>query len=73
MRKTTVYLPDDLKRRLEAAAREQGRAEADLIRDAIANAVGSAAPLPRVPLVAAGLGNSRVAANADDFLDGFGQ
>jgi len=73
MRKTTVYLPDELKRRLEAAAREQGRAEADLIRDAIADAVGSAAPRPRIPLVATGLGNPRVAADADELLDGFGQ
>ena len=33
MEKTTVYLPDELKRALRRAARSTGRSEADLIRE----------------------------------------
>ena len=35
MRKTTVYLPDELKADLERTAGVTGRSEADLIRDAV--------------------------------------
>lgn len=35
MHKTTVYLPDDLRAELEAAARASGESQADLIRVAI--------------------------------------
>jgi predicted transcriptional regulator len=35
MNKTTVYLPDDLRRSLKAAARRRGRPEADLVREAL--------------------------------------
>ena len=34
--KTTVYLPDDLKRALEVEAAASGRSEAEIIREAIA-------------------------------------
>jgi hypothetical protein len=33
MVKTTLYLPDELKRQIEYAAREQGRSEAEVIRE----------------------------------------
>jgi predicted DNA-binding protein len=39
MRKTTLYLPDELKERVETVARMEGRSEAEVIRDAIAAAV----------------------------------
>jgi plasmid stability protein len=42
--KTTVYLPDDLKRALEVEAAASGRSEAEIIREAIAARVGSARP-----------------------------
>ena len=35
MRKTTVYLPDQLKDRLSRLAVDSGRSEADLIREGI--------------------------------------
>jgi hypothetical protein len=35
VRKTTVYLPDDLKRELERTASATGRSEAELIQDAV--------------------------------------
>lgn len=35
MKKTIVYLPDDLKAALERAANREGRGEGDLIRQAV--------------------------------------
>ncbi len=35
VRKTTVYLDEDLRRALARAARVQGRSEAEIIRDAL--------------------------------------
>jgi metal-responsive CopG/Arc/MetJ family transcriptional regulator len=35
MQKTTVYLPDDIRRGLDGAARDTGRSQAELIRDAL--------------------------------------
>jgi precorrin-2/cobalt-factor-2 C20-methyltransferase len=47
VRKTSVYLPDALKRRLTAAAESAHRSEADLVREAIEQRVtGSSAPAP---------------------------
>jgi hypothetical protein len=71
MTKTTVYLPDDLKRALTTAARRQHRSEADLLREAVARLVGEApAPAPRLPLFR-GTGPS-IAADIDRALHGFG-
>lgn len=36
MVRTTIYLPEDLKAALEARARTDGRTEADIIREALA-------------------------------------
>lgn len=35
MKRTTVYLPDDLKARLEAAAKTRGVTEAEIVRQAV--------------------------------------
>lgn len=35
MKRTTVYLPDELKQAIEERARRDGRSEADLIREAL--------------------------------------
>ena len=65
--KTTVYLPDDLKRALEVGAAASGRSEAEIIREAIAARVGSARP-------AAGfLDGKPMAERVDDLLAGFGE
>ncbi len=70
MRKMTIYLPDELKRRLETFARSTGRSEAAVIRDAINNATrGAAAPSPRVPLMEHGLGDATIAENAEELLE----
>jgi predicted transcriptional regulator len=36
MVRTTIYLPDDMKRELEARARSEGRKESDIIRESLA-------------------------------------
>ncbi len=50
MTKTSVYLPEQLKRELALVARRRGRSEAELIREAIARLVeeeGQDRPRPR--------------------------
>jgi precorrin-2/cobalt-factor-2 C20-methyltransferase len=62
VRKTSVYLPDPLKRRLEAAAQRTHRSEAQLLRDAVELIVDAGATTgaadPAVPgrLVGVGVG-----------------
>ena len=64
--KTTVYLPDELKRALAREARRRGISEAQVIREAIANAV--ARPRPN-----AGILNAEpFAERTDELLAGFG-
>jgi ribbon-helix-helix CopG family protein len=46
MVKTTVYLPEDLKERLEEAARVSGESEARIIRSAIEGWLESLLPRP---------------------------
>lgn len=74
MKKTTLYLPDELKERIEDVARAEGRSEADVIRDAIAVAVRvREVPRPRIPFRGMSLGDSTVAEPAGELLDGFGE
>ncbi len=74
MRKTTIYLPDELKKRLENLARTSGRPEAQVIRDAISTATSAAtSPAPRVPLMKRGLGDPSIAENVDALLERFGR
>lgn len=72
MKKTTIYLPDELKRRVEFAAKQQGRSEADVIRDAIEAAVKPKAPEPKIPLIK--LRRTNIAERVDELLaEGFGK
>lgn len=74
MKKTTIYLPDELKKDLEKVARSTGRTEAAVIRDAISSATREAiSPRPRVPLTQRGLGDATVAENVDALLEKFGR
>lgn len=55
MRRTTVYLPDDLKAALERTAAAQGKSEAEVVRAALLAATADQAhPRPRVPLFDSG-------------------
>src|SRR4051794_35229216 len=53
MVKTTVYLPDELKRRLELTATTEGRSEAEVIRIALVEYTERNRPRPRLPLFTA--------------------
>jgi predicted transcriptional regulator len=66
-RKTTVYLPDELKRSVEVEARRSGRSEAEVIRQALAD--GLQRPGPRGALFEA----EPIADRADELLAGFGE
>ncbi len=55
MRRTTIYLPDELKAALERTAAAQGRSEAEVVRSAVAAATSAQAPpRPRLPLFDSG-------------------
>ena len=55
MRRTTVYLPDELKAALEREAAAQGTSEAEIVRGAlIAATIERAYPRPRLPLFDSG-------------------
>ena len=70
MVKTTVYLPEPLKARLERLARDQGRSEADLIRAALDEFTARERPRPTLPLFAPG--EVAPVADWDAALEGFG-
>lgn len=72
MRKTTVYVPDDLKEALARASEASGRSEAELIRDGIELVVSRTEdPLPRLPLIESD--DPGLAGNVDEALAGFGE
>jgi hypothetical protein len=68
--KTTVYLPLELKTALKRAAQRRGASEADVIREAIRQAVGEERPRPNGGLFAS---ESPIARDADAHLPGFGE
>ncbi len=72
MNKTTVYLPEGLKRSLRRMAAASGRSEADLIREAIATQVQAyARPRPQGQLFESG--DPSLAENVEEALAGFGE
>lgn len=71
MVKTTVYLPDELKKALEHTAQAEGRSEADLIREGVRLVVDREAPEPRLPLFSSG--QPGLAERVDELLAGFGE
>jgi hypothetical protein len=55
MKRTTIYLPDDLKAALERTAASEGKSEAEIVRSAIAAATAERGhPEPRIPLFDSG-------------------
>ena len=75
MKKTTIYLPDDLKKKVEEMAKQEKKSEADIIRDAVSSAVEMKRvyPKPRIPLPGMKLGDPTIAERAGDLMDGFGE
>ncbi|MEE8586866.1 MAG: CopG family transcriptional regulator [Acidobacteriota bacterium] len=72
MRRTTVYLPENLKRDLERVARAERRSEADLIREGVQRVVEShSSPAPHIPLFESE--DPTLAEKVDEHLRGFGE
>lgn len=72
MQKTTVYIPEDVKRALSRTAAARGVSEAELIREAVrALTAGAVPPRPRLPLFRSG--KPRLAESVDEALSGFGE
>lgn len=72
MRKTTVYLPEDVKQNLSRMAAETGRSEAELIRQALVMMTTAAErPRPRGGLFDSQTGG--LADTVDEALAGFGE
>lgn len=72
MKKTTVYLPEELKASLERVAHQEGCSEAELIREAVKARVEERRRPPVVPL-SRGIGDPTYAERVDERLDGFGE
>lgn len=71
MFKTTLYLPEDLKRSIERSARARGCSEAVIVREAIRQfTVQSDSAKPKLPLFSSG--KPRLAERVDEALRGFG-
>jgi plasmid stability protein len=72
MVKTTVYIPEQLKKRVRRMAAEQSRSEAAVIRDALeAYTAATERPRPTLPLFKSGRGD--IARRVDELLvEGFG-
>lgn len=73
MRRTTIYLPDELKLALERTAAAQGTSHAEVVRHALIAATAEA-PVPtlRIPLFDSG--DATLAERVDDELAaGFGE
>lgn len=73
MKRTTVYLPDELKAALKRTAAAQGKSEAEVMRSALASATADQAyPSPKVPLFESG--DATLAERVDEELaEGFGE
>lgn len=69
MRKTTLYLPDELKQRVADTARLEERSEAEVIRSAIERY--TVRPKPRLPLFSS-LGPTNLGEDDERYLEGFG-
>jgi len=74
-KKTTIYLPDDLKKSVERLAKREKTSEATFIREAVTAAIKDRTPpAPTLPLVEYGLGAPDIAERAEEILDaGFGR
>ena len=73
MKKTTVYLPDELSESLKRAAKASGQSRAELIRRGVERIVEiELTPRPRGPLFSSG--DPTLAERVDELLaEGFGE
>jgi Arc/MetJ-type ribon-helix-helix transcriptional regulator len=74
VKKTTIYLPDEMKAEIEKIASAENRSEADVIRDAILQRIATRTPpAPRIPLFENELSDPTVAERVEELLEGFGE
>lgn len=79
MAKMTIELPEELKRRVEDAAKLEHRTEVEIIREAIEESMlkkrvpRRPAPKPTIPLTTKRLPRPDMAENVDEYLKGFGK
>lgn len=73
MVKTTVYLPESLKRGVERLAQDRGLSEAEFIRESLATAVAGSRPRPRQGFITEPLAGDPIDWNQRDHLAGFGE
>ena len=73
MAKTTIELPEDLKRQVEIAAKLDRRTEEEIIRAAVEEAMRRRVPpKPRLPLFTKELPEPDMAERVDEYLKGMG-
>lgn len=74
MKQTTLYLPEELKQRLRAAAEQDGRTEASIVREALEEALSRREVRPTLPLFEDDWGDPTLAERVDELLaeHGFG-
>ena len=70
MHKTTLYLEDEVRERIARVAKETGRSQADVIRDALRLAL---MPRGKPRSIGLGRGGPDLADRADELLEGFGE
>lgn len=68
MQQTTVYLPEELKQRLKAAAQQDGRTEASIVREALEEALSRRDVRPALPLFQDDWGDPTLAERVDELL-----
>ncbi len=73
MKKTTLYLPEELKEAISLKARSESRSEAEIIRRALEEATAGFVPLAAMPRIPEWEGDGTVASRVDEVLsEGFG-
>jgi len=73
MRRTTIYLPDEMKASIEREAARSGSTEAEVIREAIGEHLEkNRPPVPQLPVFPEGFGED-IAGRVDELLEGMGE
>ena len=73
VKRTTIYLPDDMKAAIEREAARRGVTEAEIIRSAVeADLATAQRPKPTLPVFPEGLGDD-IAGRTEELLESYGQ
>jgi len=73
VKRTTIYLPDEMKTAIEREAARSGVTEAEVIRQAVSEHLESSQPpIPNLPVFPEGFGID-IAGRVDELLEGLGE